>query len=106
MQKDDIGEVETREARWLSRILWVNTGLDVIYILGGLWLFQTWGEGSSLWQGHGVGIIIQGGFLFLFDLSHAFSLTPLASRLAPIGSPGPPAPTHLAESLIRSDPQS
>ena len=64
-------EFEAKEALWLSRILWVNTGLDVLYILGGIWLMQTWGANSPLWQGHGVGIIIQGGFLFLFDLYHA-----------------------------------
>ena len=74
LQQDETGEVETKEAHWLSRILWVNTGLDMVYVLGGIWLFQTWGTDSSLWRGHGVGIVIQGGFLFLFDLYHAFAL--------------------------------
>ena len=67
-------EVESKEARWLSRILWINTGLDVFYVLGGLWLMQTWGAGDPLWRGHGLGIVIQGGFLFFFDLFHSFSL--------------------------------
>jgi hypothetical protein len=67
-------ENEAKESRWLSRILWVNTGLDVIYIFGGIWLMQTWGAESPLWRGHGVGIVMQGGFLFLFDFFHAVSL--------------------------------
>jgi hypothetical protein len=67
-------DIESKEARRLSRILWINTGLDVFYILGGLWLVQTWGAENPLWRGHGLGIVIQGGFLFLFDLLHAFSL--------------------------------
>jgi hypothetical protein len=65
---------EAKEARWLSLVLWINTGLDVLYVLGGVWLMQTWGADSPLWKGHGLGIVIQGGFLFFFDLYHAFSL--------------------------------
>jgi hypothetical protein len=67
-------ENEAKVSHWLSRILWVNTGLDVLYILGGVWLMQTWGTDSALWRGHGAGIVIQGGFLFFFDFYHAFSL--------------------------------
>ena len=65
---------ETKEARWLERVLWINTALDVLYILGGLWLMQTWGAESLLWRGHGLGIVIQGGFLFFFDFYHALLL--------------------------------
>lgn len=74
MQESDRAQTEVKEARWLSRVLWVNTGLDVLYLFGGFWLTQTWGAESPLWQGHGVGIMIQGGFLFLFDIYHAFAL--------------------------------
>jgi hypothetical protein len=74
IQESERSEVETKEGRWLSRILWINTGLDVFYVLGGLWLMQTWGVDSPLWRGHGAGIIIQGGFLLFFDFYHAFSL--------------------------------
>ena len=73
-QESERVEIESKEAQWLSRILWINTGLDVLYILGGIWLTQTWGADSLLWKGHGVGIIIQGGFLFFFDFFHAFAL--------------------------------
>ncbi len=72
LQADKLGE--NKEARWLERVLWINTALDVLYILGGLWLMQTWGAESPLWRGHGLGIVIQGGFLFFFDFSHAFAL--------------------------------
>ena len=72
LQADELAE--TKEANWLERILWINTALDVLYILGGLWLMQTWGTESPLWRGHGLGIVIQGGFLFFFDFFHAFSL--------------------------------
>jgi hypothetical protein len=80
IQEAGRSEVETKEARWLSRILWINIGLDVFYVLGGFWLMQTWGADSPLWRGHGVGIVIQGGFLFFFDLFHAFSLRNLRTN--------------------------
>lgn len=65
---------ETKEARWLERVLWINTCLDVLYVLGGVWLAQTLGAESPLWRGHGVGVVIQGGFLFFFDFYHAWVL--------------------------------
>ena len=68
-QADELAE--TKEVRWLERVLWINTALDVFYILGGLWLMQTWGVESLLWRGHGLGIVIQGGFLLFFDFYHA-----------------------------------
>jgi hypothetical protein len=71
IQQSERAEVETRETRWLSRVLWINTGLDVFYILGGLWLLQARGADSLLWRGHGAGIMLQGAFLFLFDFYHA-----------------------------------
>jgi len=74
VQESGSVESEAKESRWLERILWINTGLDVLYVLGGLWLMQTWGADSLLWKGHGAGIIIQGGFLFFFDFFHAFAL--------------------------------
>ena len=74
VQESERAENEAKESRWLERVLWINTGLDVFYILGGVWLMQVWGADSPLWRGHGVGIIIQGGFLFFFDFFHAFSL--------------------------------
>jgi hypothetical protein len=71
IQDPERPEIESKEARWLERVLWINTGLDVLYILGGFWLIQSWGAESLLWRGHGLGIVIQGGFLFFFDLYFA-----------------------------------
>lgn len=57
------------EALFIRKVLWINFGLDVLYILGGFWLIQAYSE--SFWQGTGWGIVLQGAFLFLFDLIHA-----------------------------------
>lgn len=59
------------ESRNLRRLLWINTGLDVGYILGGLVLARTKGRSDARWRGQGYGIVAQGGFLFFFDLFHA-----------------------------------
>lgn len=56
------------ETRKLRRILWLNTGLDVGYMLGAAWLMSKDDEEK---RGMGFGILVQGGFLFLFDLWHA-----------------------------------
>jgi hypothetical protein len=77
VQESERVAVEAKEARWLERVLWVNTCLDVLYVLGGAWLAQTLGAESVLWRGHGIGIVIQGGFLFIFDFFHAFTLRKL-----------------------------
>jgi len=74
LSEPDSVEAEAKESRWLERILWINTGLDVLYILGGVWLIRTWGAESLLWKGQGAGIVIQGGFLLFFDFFHAFFL--------------------------------
>ena len=68
--------VVVKETRNLQRLLWVNTVLDVFYVTGGLLLALTKGKTNRTWRGHGWGIIIQGGFLFLFDLYHALRLPP------------------------------
>jgi hypothetical protein len=58
----------------LRRILWVNAGLDVIYMVGGAVLAGGRRRGGAKRRGTGVGILIQGGFLFVFDLVHALGL--------------------------------
>lgn len=62
------------ETRKLRRLLWLNTGLDVLYVLGGYRLARGRGATDDAWRGHGWGIIVQGGFLFWFDLLHALRL--------------------------------
>jgi hypothetical protein len=67
-------EVLLREARNLRRILLINTGLDVLYVAGGIALVLTFGSDNPFWRGNGWGIVIQGGFLLFFDLFHALGL--------------------------------
>jgi hypothetical protein len=57
-----------KEASSLQRLLWINAGLDVLYMLGG-WL--TMRSDKSYRRGMGLGIILQGLFLFVFDIIHA-----------------------------------
>ena len=65
-----------RESRKLKRTLWINTGLDSLYIAGGIVLAATLGRSNPSWGGHGWGIILQGAFLLFFDLIHAQSVPP------------------------------
>jgi D-alanyl-lipoteichoic acid acyltransferase DltB (MBOAT superfamily) len=62
-----------KERANLAKILWINTGLDVLYVAGGLALIVTQGN-DPFWLGGGWGVVLQGGFLFLFDLFHALKL--------------------------------
>jgi hypothetical protein len=66
--------VVAQETRNLQRLLWINTGLDVLYVLGGLRLVQTKGAEDARWRGRGWGIVVQGGFLFVFDAIQATAL--------------------------------
>jgi hypothetical protein len=64
-------EVVEKEERNLSRALWINAGLDVFYVIGGILLAQTRGKDNRLMRGNGWGIVVQGMFLCLFDVIHA-----------------------------------
>jgi hypothetical protein len=44
----------------------INVGLDVLYVLGGWWLVRRAGTNEAR-QGAGIGIIIQGAFLLIYD---------------------------------------
>ncbi len=63
-------EVMQRDAANLSRLLWFNTGLDVLYMIGG-WVMARSKPGDDSRRGSGLGVILQGALLFLFDLFHA-----------------------------------
>jgi hypothetical protein len=62
------------ERRKLSRLLWLNAGLDVVYVLGGWVAMRGRGASDERWRGRGVGIMLQGGFLFFFDVLNALAL--------------------------------
>ena len=52
----------------MAQIFWINAGLDVLYIAGGLFLrAQGQKTQNPQWVGWGDSIIIQGSFLFVFD---------------------------------------
>lgn len=77
-QADEDAQTDVRQdaaRRNLARILWINTGLDVLYMAGGITLAQTKGREDRFWRGTGHGITVQGIFLFWFDLLHALQLT-------------------------------
>ncbi|PWH12138.1 MAG: hypothetical protein DDG60_14705 [Anaerolineae bacterium] len=65
---------QPQERARLAKILWLNTGLDVLYVAAGVALIVTLGRSNLFWRGGGWGIIIQGGFLFFFDVVHAWQL--------------------------------
>ena len=70
--KPDAMEAATqaKESRNLRRLLWLNAGLDVGYMLGGLW-FANRETARPFRRGIGIGITIQGALLFVFDVVHA-----------------------------------
>ena len=74
LPEPDLPAILAREGRNLRRLLWVNTGLDVLYVSGGVALALTLGADSPFWLGNGWSIVVQGGFLFLFDLFHALGV--------------------------------
>src|SRR5512141_2784522 len=67
-------DARARKAGRLRRILAVNTGLDVLYIAGGWALLKTAGLSDAFFAGTAWGIIIQGGFLLIFDALHAWDV--------------------------------
>lgn len=55
----------------LKQILLINVGLDVGYVLVGIGLLL---RKTPLQRGFGLAILIQGFFLFFFDLFHALQI--------------------------------
>lgn len=62
------------ETRKLANLLWINTGLDVVYMLAGIALAYFLAGQGDFWKGTGAGIFAQGAFLFFFDWVHAREL--------------------------------
>lgn len=63
--------VETvNEQKSIEKFLLLNTGLDVGYIASGAYLWERGkNKDSDRLKGFGQAMVLQGGFLFLFDLS-------------------------------------
>lgn len=57
------------ERRRLRRLLLVNAWLDVGYVVVGVALLALWRTPEG--AGHGLGVLVQGGFLLGFDAVHA-----------------------------------
>ena len=66
----DLPEVMLKETHNLRRLLLINAGLDVLYIVAGVVVLYTFATDFA--RGNGVGIIVQGGFLLLFDTFYAY----------------------------------
>lgn len=60
-----------RRSQKTERILLINTFLDIGYVgagVGALMVGNRGADQADLWRGYGKSLILQGGFLFLFDL--------------------------------------
>ena len=73
-------EVLAKETRDLRRLLLVNAGLDVLYVAGGIVVLTQFE--ADFPRGNGVGIVVQGAFLLLFDTFYAFQANHVAATLA------------------------
>ncbi len=71
----------------IQKILLLNTGLDVGYMLGGLYLIERSKNAEKKperLKGFGKSIILQGAFLFAFDLTAYFIQAADNSKLEPV----------------------
>ncbi|HCI79431.1 MAG TPA: hypothetical protein DHW02_07060 [Ktedonobacter sp.] len=55
-----------KEVRGFFRILFINTFLDIVYVASGVWVMRRFKDRADR-RGVGVGILVQGLWLFLFD---------------------------------------
>lgn len=62
-----------KDKRNLKIALWVNAGLDVLYIWGGLHWMKRDDDDSN--RGSGFGVFMQGLFLLCFDIYHALKIS-------------------------------
>lgn len=72
----------------LAMVFWVNTGLDVAYMAAGAWL---WERGNARSEprtvGFGQSLVVQGAFLFVFDMVMAVLEGDAAGVLYPLVGP-------------------
>lgn len=55
----------------IESILLLNAGLDVAYMIGGAWMLEhaKTSADAERWRGYGQSLLLQGGFLFVFDVA-------------------------------------
>lgn len=56
----------------MEKLLLFNAGLDIGYMAAGLWMMErskNIHKNPELWEGFGKSVILQGAFLFVFDLA-------------------------------------
>lgn len=71
-----------QEMQKFDRILLINAGLDILYIATGSYLLRRGlKKNESRFIGYGRSIMLQGGFLFLFDLILYFTHRPNTKTL-------------------------
>ncbi len=76
-----------KEQQKIERALWINAGLDVVYVAAGLYLIEigkTATSNTQRFQGFGQSIALQGSFLFAFDLVFYVIHKNNGSRLLPL----------------------
>lgn len=61
------------ETDQFEKIVWANAALDVGYVLGGRWWLRRHADHPHP-QGMGVGIMLQGGFLLVWDIFLALAV--------------------------------
>jgi hypothetical protein len=75
-----------REHHRMQKILLFNAGLDVAYMAGGAWMLErakTSAQNQDSLRGFGRSLVLQGAFLFAFDLGAAMYLGGLEKQLPP-----------------------
>jgi len=75
------------ENRRIQNLLLFNAGLDVGYVMGGLYLMERsrrGGDHADRLKGFGKSIILQGAFLFAFDLTAYFLQAAENKKLDPL----------------------
>lgn len=69
---ESLGLIDTLSAFYeMSQILLLNAGLDVAYITGGFLLLEMAKRGTKkqeMFKGYGKALLLQGGFLLVFDV--------------------------------------
>lgn len=71
----------------IEKTLLLNTGLDVAYVATGFYLIErskNIDNNSEMFEGFGKSLILQGGFLFIFDIALHFAHNTNSKRLKPI----------------------